>query len=163
MPFLVGELAEPTPVVVLHTMAEPFIDKVVDIYHNADDPPEVRHDNSRHSQDQDSETVDKEKGHVLVAESAEGKSQQQVFQGSGQVPRACITSTAQCSPVRFDNLSMPRTVRRSGLTFPGGCTTGHRTHSRGDGIMTIGKERARRRPLWDRSGWRRRAYAVRPR
>lgn len=71
-------------------MAEPFIDKVIDIYHNADDPPEVRHDNIRHFQDQDSETVDKEKGHVLVAESAEGRFQQQVFQGNECQGRASL-------------------------------------------------------------------------
>ncbi|KAL0731980.1 hypothetical protein Bca4012_028074 [Brassica carinata] len=66
---LVTETAEPTEVALLHTMAESFTDKMIELYHKEPKRPEVKI----------TEKLDEERGHVLVAESSQGKNVSQLF------------------------------------------------------------------------------------
>ncbi|KAL6507861.1 hypothetical protein OROGR_024056 [Orobanche gracilis] len=71
---LFSKIAEPTEVALLHTMAESFTDKIIEIYHHEPKKPKVKITKS----------LDKQSGHVLVAESSEGKLQSQVFGGKAK-------------------------------------------------------------------------------
>ncbi|KAL1199396.1 hypothetical protein V5N11_015777 [Cardamine amara subsp. amara] len=71
---LFSEIAEPTEVALLHTMAESFTDKMIEIYHHEPNKPKVKI----------TKKLDKRSGHVLVAESSEGKFKSQVFGGKAK-------------------------------------------------------------------------------
>ncbi|KAL0731943.1 hypothetical protein Bca4012_028037 [Brassica carinata] len=71
---LVSDIAEPTEVALLHTMAESFTNKMLEIYHHEPKKPEVKI----------TKTLDKQSGHVLIAESSRGKFESQVFGGKAK-------------------------------------------------------------------------------
>lgn len=69
---LVTGTAETAPVVVLHTMAEAFTDKMVEIHFNRNPEIQIR------------ARPDPEQGHVLVAERSVGNVRDQVFDGQAK-------------------------------------------------------------------------------
>ncbi|XP_056854040.1 iso-A82775C biosynthesis cluster protein B-like [Raphanus sativus] len=71
---LFRDIAEPTEVALLHTMAESFTDKMIELYHHEPKKPEV----------QITQKLDKHRGHVLIAESSQGKFKSQVFGGKAK-------------------------------------------------------------------------------
>ncbi|XP_056854337.1 iso-A82775C biosynthesis cluster protein B-like [Raphanus sativus] len=66
---LFNEIVEFPEVALIHTMAESFTDKMIEIYHREPKKPEI----------QITKNLDEESGHVLIAESSEGKFASQVF------------------------------------------------------------------------------------
>ncbi|KAJ4889599.1 Uncharacterized protein Rs2_29347 [Raphanus sativus] len=71
---LLSEIAEPIPVVLLHTMAESFTDKMLELYHHDPKKPEI----------EITKNLDKRSGHVLIAESSQGKFESEVFGGKAK-------------------------------------------------------------------------------
>ncbi|KAE8334220.1 hypothetical protein BDV24DRAFT_170415 [Aspergillus arachidicola] len=69
---LFAELAEPVEVALLHTMAESFTDKMIDIYAK------------QKLQINSSATLDRQSGHVLIAENSKGKLKSKVFDGQAK-------------------------------------------------------------------------------
>lgn len=71
---LLGELTKPNASVILHTMAETFTDKVIDIYHHEPKLPEVKVRGK----------LDIGVGHVLVGESSGAQNRTLLFQGKAK-------------------------------------------------------------------------------
>ncbi|KAG2313494.1 hypothetical protein Bca52824_025051 [Brassica carinata] len=71
---LFSDIAEPTEVALIHTMAESFTDKMIELYHHEPKKPEVKI----------TENLDTQSGHVLIAESSKGKFASQVFGGKAK-------------------------------------------------------------------------------
>ncbi|XP_056860063.1 iso-A82775C biosynthesis cluster protein B-like [Raphanus sativus] len=63
---LFKDIAEPTTVALIHTMAESLTDKLIEIYHHEPKRPEVKI----------TQKLDKQRGHVLIAESSKGRSKE---------------------------------------------------------------------------------------
>ncbi|KAL0731955.1 hypothetical protein Bca4012_028049 [Brassica carinata] len=68
------DIAEPTEVAILHTMAESFTDKIIELYHHEPKKPEIKI----------TKKLDEQSGHVLIAESSEGKFASEVFDGKAK-------------------------------------------------------------------------------
>ncbi|XP_056854054.1 iso-A82775C biosynthesis cluster protein B-like [Raphanus sativus] len=66
---LLSETAEPKEVAIIHTMAESFTDKMIELYHKEPKRPEINI----------TQKLDDQSGHVLVAESSQGKNVSQLF------------------------------------------------------------------------------------
>ncbi|KAJ4909134.1 Uncharacterized protein Rs2_03755 [Raphanus sativus] len=71
---LFKDIAEPTTVALIHTMAESLTDKLIEIYHHEPKRPEVKI----------TQKLDKQLGHVLIAESSKGRSKREVFGGKAK-------------------------------------------------------------------------------
>lgn len=71
---LFKDIAEPTTVALIHTMAESLTDKLIEIYHHEPKRPEVKI----------TQKLDKQRGHVLIAESSKGRSKGEVFGGKAK-------------------------------------------------------------------------------
>ncbi|KAJ4910136.1 Uncharacterized protein Rs2_04757 [Raphanus sativus] len=130
---LFKDIAEPTTVALIHTMAESLTDKLIEIYHHEPKRPEVKI----------TQKLDKQRGHVLIAESSKGRSKEK---SSEAKPRVCTTFTALSSLVRSLTPYMLRRARWSGLIFRTDCATGQQSPSRGIGLQTTMEKRMYLKP-----------------